>query len=135
MPDSTERPSILQLCAVDFTARHFLLPLMRAQRAAGFDVRLACAPGKYVSEIIDEGFSVYPIPFHRSFNLWAHAAAYHKLHRLLKWRRFTVVHCHTPVASLIARPCARRAGVPVVLYTAHGFYFHDGMRPWVRRAH
>jgi predicted lipid carrier protein YhbT len=71
----TSRPSILQLCAVDFTARHFLLPLMRAQRAAGFDVHLACAPGDYVAGIIEEGFPVYPIPFQRSFNLLAHARA------------------------------------------------------------
>jgi glycosyltransferase involved in cell wall biosynthesis len=132
---STSRPVILQVCAVDFTARHFLLPLMRAQRAAGFDVRLACAPGPFVSELTDEGFQVYPIPFRRSFNVAAHATAYRRLARLLGRVRVTVVHAHTPIAALIARPAARRAGVPVVVYTAHGFYFHDEMRPLVRRLH
>lgn len=129
------KPSILQLCAVDFTARHFLLPLMRAQRAAGFDVHLACAPGEYVSGIAAEGFPVYPIPFERSFNLWAHARAYRKLMRLFRARKFTVMHAHTPIAAMIARPAARRSGVPLVMYTAHGFYFHEGMRPPIRRAH
>src|SRR5688572_20904391 len=135
MPESSSRPVILQVCAVDFTARHFLLPLMRAQRAAGFDVHLACAPGRYVHEITDEGFSFYPIPFRRSLNLLAHVNAAQKLRRLLQWRKFTVVHAHTPVASLIARPVARRAGVPIVIYTAHGFYFHDEMRSWLRGFH
>ncbi|MFP5504126.1 MAG: glycosyltransferase family 4 protein, partial [Candidatus Sericytochromatia bacterium] len=34
---------------------------------------------------------------------------------------------HTPVASLIGRVAAKLAGVPLVVYTAHGFYFHDEM--------
>lgn len=108
---------------------------MRAQREAGFDVRLACAPGPFVADLTDQGFQVYPIPFHRSFNVVAHARAYRRLGRLLRRVRPTVVHTHTPVASLIARPAARRAGVPVVVYTAHGFYFHDAMHPLARRAH
>ncbi|MEN6626110.1 MAG: glycosyltransferase family 4 protein [Candidatus Sumerlaeia bacterium] len=129
------RHSILQLCAVDFTARRFLLPLMRAQREAGFDVELACAPGPDIAIIEAEGFVCHPIPFKRSYNLPAHIKAYCELGRLLRRRPFTIVHAHTPIASAIARPCARRAGVPLVIYTAHGFYFHENMKPAVRRAH
>jgi len=128
-------PSILQVCAVDFTARRFLLPLMRAQRQAGFDVHLACAPGPDLPRVTQEGFPAHPVPFERSMNLWAHARAYGRLARVLSRRRFTIVHAHTPIASVLARLAARRAGVPLVLYTAHGFYFHEGMRPAVRRAH
>jgi glycosyltransferase involved in cell wall biosynthesis len=129
------RPILLQACAVDFTARHFLLPLMRAQRDAGFDVRLACAPGVDAPVVAAEGFQIYPIPFRRSMNVLAHGVAYWRLGQLLRRLRPTVVHCHTPVASLVARPAARRAGVPVVIYTAHGFYFHDAMSPAKRRLH
>ena len=129
------RPILLQVCAVDFTARHFLMPLMRAQREAGFDVRLACAPGPFIPEITEEGFHVYPIPFQRSMNVLAHTVAYRRLRALLRRLRPMVVHTHTPVASLIARPAARRAGTPVVVYTAHGFYFHDAMQPAMRRTH
>ena len=134
-PAPSDPPRILQLCAVDFTARRFLLPLMRAQRAAGFQVELACAPGPELAFIEAEHFRCHPIPFRRSYNLPAHLRAYALLARLLRSRSFTVVHAHTPIASAIARPCARRAGVPLVLYTAHGFYFHDRMRPALRRAH
>ncbi|MCE5231191.1 glycosyltransferase family 4 protein [bacterium] len=131
----SQRPSVLQLCAVDFTARRFLLPLMRAQREAGFDVELACAPGPDIAVIEKEGFVCHAIPFQRSYDLPAHIKAYRELAKLLRRRPFTVVHAHTPIASAIARPCARRNGVPVVIYTAHGFYFHENMRPIVRRAH
>ncbi len=129
------RPRILQVCAVDFTARRFLLPLMRAQRAAGFGVELACADGPELAAVEAEGFRCHRVPFRRSYNLPAHARAWRALGRLLARERFTVMHAHTPIAAAIARPCARRAGVPVVLYTAHGFYFHERMRPALRRAH
>ena len=36
---------ILQICAVDFTLYHFLMPLIRAERTAGHEVVAACADG------------------------------------------------------------------------------------------
>ena len=42
---------ICQLCAVDFTLYHFLLPLMRAQRDAGHEVVGACARGALAQRI------------------------------------------------------------------------------------
>src|SRR5690606_17271980 len=44
-------------------------------------------------------------------------------------------HLHTPVAALLGRPAARRSGVPLVLYTAHGFYFHERMPSLERALH
>ena len=38
-----------------------------------------------------------------------------------------MLHAHTPIAALLGRIAARIAGVPMVVYTAHGFYFHDDM--------
>ena len=120
---------------MDFTARHFLLPLMEAQRRGGFEVHLACRRGPDAPAIEAAGFELHPIEFSRSFSLSAHFRAYRQLVGLLRRRVFTVVHAHTPVAAMIARPAARRCGVPVVIYTAHGFYFHEGMRPWARLVH
>jgi glycosyltransferase involved in cell wall biosynthesis len=51
----------------------------------------------------------------------------------LKRERFTVVHTHTPKPGLLGQIAARLAGVPIVINTLHGFYFHDRMSPVWRR--
>jgi glycosyltransferase involved in cell wall biosynthesis len=52
--------------------------------------------------------------------------------RLFRRERFDVLHVHTPVAALIGRIAGRIAGIPLIVYTAHGFYFHDQMPGWKR---
>jgi D-arabinose 1-dehydrogenase-like Zn-dependent alcohol dehydrogenase len=59
---------ICQLCAVDFTLYHFLLPLMRAQRAAGHEVVGVCAPGALVARVREAGFRVETVAFERNLD-------------------------------------------------------------------
>jgi glycosyltransferase involved in cell wall biosynthesis len=56
-----------------------------------------------------------------------------RLVRYFRKERFHVVHTHTVKPGLLGRLAARLAGVPVVIHTIHGFYFHDGMHPIARR--
>ncbi|MBI3506511.1 MAG: glycosyltransferase family 4 protein [Proteobacteria bacterium] len=123
---------ICQLCAVDFTLYHFLLPLMRSLRGAGHEVTGVCARGKLSQKVEAEGFRVLEAPIRRSSNPYALWRAYRALVRLFREERFDIVHVHTPVAALVGRLAAARAGVPKIVYTAHGFYFHSGM-PWPKR--
>ena len=123
---------ICQLCAVDFTLYHFLLPLMQAMAAAGHEVVGVSADGPLVAEVRKAGFRVETAPIARSFNLAAHLRAYRALVALFRRERFDLVHVHTPIASLIGRLAAWRAGVPLIVYTAHGFYFHERMA-WPKR--
>ncbi len=124
---------ICQLCAVDFTLYHFLLPLMEGMRGAGHEVVGACADGPLLEGVRAAGFRVEVVPFVRSYNILRHARAYRRLAALLRRERFDMVHAHTPAAAFIGRLAARRAGVARIVYTAHGFYFHDRMA-WPRRA-
>jgi glycosyltransferase involved in cell wall biosynthesis len=123
---------ILQLCAVDFTIYHFVLPLGRELRDR-FDVHFCSSPGPYVEKIQKEGFTFHGIPISRSYNVLSHMSSLKAVRTLMLRERFDVVHTHTPIASLIGRFAARLSKVPLILYTAHGFYFHDRMKPFTRR--
>ncbi|MGI8907839.1 MAG: glycosyltransferase family 4 protein [Candidatus Sumerlaeaceae bacterium] len=128
------RLRVLQLCAVDFTAKQFLLPLAHALMNNGYDVDIACARGPYFDQIRDAGFNMIENPISRNANLLHHARSLRGTYKLIKRGKYHVVHVHTPIAALLGRIAARLAGVPVKIYTAHGFYFHDQMKPWLRRA-
>lgn len=123
---------ICQLCAVDFTLYHFLLPLMRAMRARGHEVVGVCSDGKLLARVREEGLRVEAIGIVRGYNPLDHWRTFRALVSFFRAERFDMVHVHTPVAALIGRIAARWARVPTVVYTAHGFYFHDRMPAWKR---
>ncbi|MFQ5971714.1 MAG: glycosyltransferase family 4 protein [Alphaproteobacteria bacterium] len=124
---------ICQLCAVDFTLYHFLLPLMIAMREEGHEIVGVCAEGPWVPRVREQGIRVETIPLSRGIGPLDNLRALRKIAALYRRERFDIVHVHTPVASLVGRLAAIGAGVPRMVYTAHGFYFHDRM-PWPRRA-
>ena len=125
---------ICQLCAVDFTLYHFLLPLMRGMRDAGHEVVGVCADGVLAGKVRAEGFRVEAVDFRRNYDLFAHARAYRELVTLFRRESFDLVHVHSPIAALIGRLAAARAGVPRRVYTAHGFYFHEHQPWWLHSA-
>lgn len=70
----------------------------------------------------------YCIPFERSPYRVENIAAYKQLKALLDREHYDIIHCHTPMGSVITRLAAgstRNKGTKVV-YTAHGFHFYDG---------
>jgi len=123
---------ICELCAVDFTLQHFLVRLMTALAASGHEVVGVCSDGPYVAGLRARGFRIEPVEIARSMNPAAHLGSYRRLVALMRRERFDLVHVHTPVAALLGRLAAWRARVPRIVYTAHGFYFHDGMPGWQR---
>lgn len=120
---------ICQLCSVGFTLYHFLLPLMRAMREADHEVVGVCSEGPFAERVRAEGFRVEAVGFKRNYDILHHFGVYGELVRLFRRERFDMVHVHSPIAALIGRLAAARAGVPKKVYTAHGFYFHEH-QPW-----
>ena len=118
---------VCQLCAVDFTLNKFLLPLIDGMRKEGWDDTAVCSNGPFVSDMRSQGYHIITIPIARSINPFSALRSIIALTRLFHRERFDVLHVHTPVAALLGRIAARIAGVPLSIYTAHGFYFHDEM--------
>ena len=83
----------------------------------------------------DKGECVIPycdhfhcLPFERSPLKKGNWKAYKLLKKLLDEEHYDLIHCHTPMGSVIARLAvgsARNRGTKVI-YTAHGFHFYKG---------
>ena len=122
---------ILQVTAIDYTVEKFMRPLIDKLQAEGHEVHTACRAGEAAQTLLRDGYRIHSIPFHRNLNMLGHLANVFRLYRLLRRHRFDIVHTHTPIASIVARLSAKLARVPTVIYTAHGFYFHENMNPLV----
>lgn len=128
---------VCQVCAVEFTYRKFLAPLSAALGGQGYEVHAAFTPENRAARV-PEGLGpvvFHPVAIARSASPLALVRSIWALWRLFCRERFTVVHVHTPVAAIAARLAAGLAGVPVVIYTAHGFYFHERMPALQRWLH
>jgi glycosyltransferase involved in cell wall biosynthesis len=130
----TARPQkLIEIINVDFSLRHFLLPLMRGARARGHEVIGACADGPLLEPVRAEGFRIARLPPMRSLSPGEQMRALRALTRLLRAEKPDLVHAHMPIAGFLGRLAARLTGVPRVAYTCHGFLFNQP-GPLVRRA-
>ncbi len=124
---------VAHIATIALSLRHLLLNQMRSIQQAGFEVCGISAPGPEVTVIEAAGVRHFPVAMTRNFTPFADLKALWQIYRLLKRERFTIVHTHTPKPGLLGQLAARLAGVPVVVNTIHGFYFHDKMPARWRR--
>jgi len=123
---------IIEVTNVDFSLRHFLLPVMRGLRARGHEVIGVSADGTLLNVARAEGFRIVPVPMARSLSPRAQWLAFRALLKLFRAERPDMVHAHMPISGFLARIAAWWAGVPRVAYTSHGdLYNQPG--PWLRR--
>ena len=105
---------------------------MDAQLKKGNDVISVCSSGPHAKELSDRGYKVKTIAIARSLAPIKAIVTIWKLFSYFRKESFDLVHVHTPIAAFLSRIAAFLAGVPFVVYTAHGFYFHDDMAPFKR---
>jgi glycosyltransferase involved in cell wall biosynthesis len=68
----------------------------------------------------------------RRIDPWADARAKRELTSYLEAGEFDLVHTHGARSGGVGRLAARRAGVPAVVHTFHGFPFHEFQSPVTR---
>jgi len=131
--DGRQANRILFVATVDSHIWYFHIPQMRLLKDMGYEVEVVAGPSGFAARIEAEGFRVFPFGFTKN-PLDPHLLGITaELVRLVRERRYILVHAHTPIAGFVGRYASHRAGVPHIMYTAHGFHFHALGRPSVNR--
>ncbi len=117
--------SVVHMTTVDMSVRHLLLNQLLALRDAGFEVGAVSADGPDIGPVRDAGVPHWSVPFTRRMTPIRDLRAAWAIWRLCRRERFTIVHTHQVKAALFGQLAARLAGVPLVVNTIHGFYFHE----------
>lgn len=113
--------------------RYLLLNQLGTLREGGYAVIGISSPGEDARTLEVRGIEHRAVTMTRRLTPLRDLRSLAALVRLMRRERFTIVHTHNPKPGLLAQLAARLAGVPVVVNTLHGFYFHEGMGPWARR--
>ncbi|MFD3165861.1 glycosyltransferase family 4 protein [Herpetosiphon sp. NSE202] len=119
------QPLVLHIATADMGLRFLLLEQMQAIQYAGYRVRGVASDGPYRAEVEAAGIPVEVVTMPRSVTPTSDLVAVAKLVRLFRQLKPTIVHTHNPKPGLLGQLAARLAGVPIIINTIHGFYFHE----------
>lgn len=122
MLDNFNRPAIDQLTKLGYSV----------DLAANFTAEDSNSSEKnqsFFNEMTDKGHQVYQINFTRiPMNIKQHIRAYREVMDLANKNDYQLIHCHSPISSVVSRYAfrkKRKQGVRVI-YTGHGFHFFKG---------
>lgn len=118
---------VLHLCAVAFGLETLLLPQIDYLRGRGLSVEAACSPDPSIEELRARGYTIHEVQIDRKISPVPNTKSVVELGKLMRAQSYDLVHTHAPVASVLGRVAAKLVGVKRIVYTAHGFYFHDEM--------
>ncbi len=88
-----------------------------------------CSPDPRIEGLRKRGYEVHAVDIDRQIIPARNMRTVLELVQLMRRERYDLVHTHAPVASVLGRIAAKIAGIPRIVYTAHGFYFHEHMPP------
>lgn len=118
---------IVQVSAIDSTMYGLLGELNKQTVEQGHELICVCSDGPRVPKLKALGYQVETINIDRSIKPLSNMKSIYQMYKLFKKEKPDIVHVHTPIAALLGRIAAKMAKVPNIIYTAHGFYFHENM--------
>ena len=122
---------IIQVSAVDLSMNVLLGELNRISVKSGYEVIGVCSEGNRKKEIEKDGVRLINVNIDRKINPVRNLKTILELKKVFKSEKPDIVHVHTPIAAVLGRIASKLAKVPITIYTAHGFYFHENMKPLV----
>ena len=128
---------VLMIATVPSMIGQFNMENIELLLQMGYDVHVACnfndrsvwteeKVRKFEEQLESMGVRKIQIEFARTpYDILRLMKAYKEIKSVIKKENYVMLHCHTPVASMIARLAARGSSTKVI-YTAHGFHFYKG---------
>ena len=116
---------IVDVINLGTSAETLLRERVLALRAKGIDNKVVCIDGPAVARLLAAGVPVHTVPLPRGLDPLKLVRSTLELARWFRQVRPDIVHTHCTVPGVVGRLAARLAGVPVVMHTVHGFWFHD----------
>jgi glycosyltransferase involved in cell wall biosynthesis len=114
--------------------RYLLLNQLRSLQQVGYDVMGISSPGPEVPALKGAGIPHMPVKMTRdSFTPLQDLKALWQLYHIFRAQNFIIVHTHNPKPGFLGQIAAKMAGVPIIINTLHGFYFHDHTQAGLRR--
>lgn len=115
---------VLFSATVDSHILQFHLPFLQMFKENGYEVHVATNG----DEEIPYCDVKHIVSFERSPLKLNNLRAIKQLKRICDKEKFDIIHCHTPMGSVVTRLAAKRArkNGTRVIYTAHGFHFFKG---------
>ncbi|MBQ8298809.1 MAG: glycosyltransferase family 4 protein [Clostridia bacterium] len=123
---------VLFVASVTRHINTFHLPYLKYFKDKGYEVHVASNGDEKIKNC-DKHFN---LEFERSPLKSKNIKAYKNLKEIINKEEYEIIHCHTPVASVLTRIAAkkmrRRIGTKII-YTAHGFHFFKGapLKNWI----
>lgn len=116
---------VLFLSTVDSHIYNFHLPFMNLLKNKGFIVEIGALNTGFKDKIEKRGFKFYNIPFSKNPLSIKNLLSFFIIINLLIKNKYVLIHTHTPISSFIVRIAAKICKIENVIYTAHGFHFHE----------
>lgn len=116
---------VLFTATVDSHIKHFHLPYLKWFQEQGYEVHVATNG----NEEIPYCNKKHIVRFERSPFKTNNLKAIKQLKKIIEEEKFDIIHCHTPMGSVVTRIAAMKAREKYhtkVIYTAHGFHFFKG---------
>lgn len=115
---------VLFTATVDSHILHFHIPYLKLFKENGYEVHVATNG----DEKIPYCDVKHKISFERSPIKLNNLKAIKQLKKVIDKEKFDIIHCHTPMGSVVTRLAAKKArkNGTRVIYTAHGFHFYKG---------
>jgi glycosyltransferase involved in cell wall biosynthesis len=120
-------------------AQRYVEQLVRLLPGHGFEPEVACGGNGWLvdraSETGAKVIQIQSLSLARTFQGISELWALRELERVVREGKYDIVHGNSTRAGFLARLAARRGHVPVVIFSAHGFFFEEPMTGWRRAAY